>query len=166
MTDAEWAACDDPLQMLDAVRGIAHPADLRRFAVCCCEPLLVVLDEEGRWAVNVANRLARGEATEAERAHAENAVFHFDDYLQDLDRFYYNADYEAAGYPPYQTDPQFAAAEAAAGAIAADPWLGACVAARSALEAAGFECRNAERARLCAALRFIMLATRDRWPKR
>src|SRR5262249_3682255 len=115
-----------------------------------------VLDEDARWAVHVAHRLARGEATEAERGRAESAVFRLQDYNQDLDRFFYNEDYAAAGYPPYQTDRWFAATETVAGAVAADPWLGARVALRSALEAAGNEGRTAERSRLCAALRSIM----------
>jgi hypothetical protein len=156
VTNDEWAVCDEPLLMLDAVRDTAQPQTLRRFAVICCEPLLAVLDQDGRWAINTANRLAHGEATEAERAQAEQSAFRFADYNDDLDRYYYNEDYEAAGYPPYQTDPQFAAAEAAAGAVAADPWLGARVAARSALEVAGNEGRAAEKARLCAALRSLM----------
>ncbi len=156
MTDAEWASCADPLLMLEAVRGIAQPQALRRFAVVCCEPLLPVLDEDGRRAVHVANRLARGDATEAERAEAECAVFRLDDYNDDRDRFCYDAEYQAAGNPPYEADPWFAATDAAAGAVAADPWVGACVAASSALEAAGKEGRAAERSRLCASLRSTM----------
>jgi hypothetical protein len=152
----EWATCGDPLRMLDAIRDTAPAQQLRQFAVICCEPLLAVLDEDGRRAVRVAARLARGQATESERAEAESGVFQLEGYQQDLDRFYDTEDYEAAGYPQYSTDPWFAATDAAAGAVAADPWLGACVAARSALEAAGKDGRAAEQSRLCAALRFIL----------
>lgn len=74
LTEAEWATCDDPLRMLDAIREVALPAELRQFAVICCEPLFAVLDDDGRYAVSVATRLARGEATEAERARAEYAL--------------------------------------------------------------------------------------------
>lgn len=77
-------------------------------------------------------------------------------YNDDLERYYYNQDYEAAGFPHYRTDPEFAAAEAAAGAVASDPWLGACVAARNALIAAGEKRRASEQARLCDALRSLI----------
>ena len=147
MTPSEWDRCDDPLRLLDAIRDRAEPVAFRRFAVACCEPIRELLDEAGRAAVAVAERLARGMASEAERAAAEQSVFRLDAWTRDMEVWY--------GDMPLDTapGPEWYAAEAAGGAVASDPWAGARQAARAALAATPEESRAAVRASLCRAFR-------------
>lgn len=150
MTASEWDSCDDPLRLLDAIRGRTDPVALRRFAVACCEPVRGLLDEDGRAAVAVAERLAGGRASEAERAAAEQAVFHLDEWIRDMEVGYGDLPPDAA------PGPEWYAAEAAGGAVASDPWAGARQSARAAVEAAPEEDRAAIRGRLCQALRGLV----------
>lgn len=150
MTASEWEGCDDPLRLLDVVRDRADPVALRWFAVACCELVRELLDEPGRAAVAVTERLARGQASEAERAAAEQAVFSPDEYIRDLEVWY-------GDMPPTATPgPAWYAAEAAGGAVASDPWAGARQAARAAVEATPEAARSAVRERLCRSLRQLV----------
>jgi hypothetical protein len=143
--------------MLDAFAGHTRGDELRRFAVACYESVWDMLDESARASVKVAARLARGEATEAERVAAEQEAFWFSKYQEYLDKYYYADDYEAFDGRKYETDRQFAAAEAVAGALCSEPLTAAKVAARSALEASSDDVARAqEQIRLCGVLRSIV----------
>lgn len=116
MTSDEWDGCDDPLRLLDAIRGQADPVALRRLAVVCCGAVRELLDEAGRAAVAVAERLALGAASDPERAAAEQAVFRLDAWTRDMEVAYGDLPPDAA------PGPEWYAAEATGGAVASDPW--------------------------------------------
>jgi hypothetical protein len=71
MTERQWQACDDPRQLLAYLRGRASERKLRLVAVACCRLVWPLLADPGsRWAVEVVERFADGEATAAELASA------------------------------------------------------------------------------------------------
>jgi hypothetical protein len=67
MTEAEWLSSDDPRAMLAALRGRAGERKLRLFS-CACARLIwhLLIDDRSRSALEVAERLADGLATEGE----------------------------------------------------------------------------------------------------
>jgi hypothetical protein len=61
MTDAEWLACGEPMQMLRLLHGRASERKLRLFVVACCRGIWEGLrDVRSRTAVEVAERFADG----------------------------------------------------------------------------------------------------------
>src|SRR5262245_29428138 len=74
MTEVNWDTCTDPQAMLDLLRGKASERKLRLFVCACCRRIWDALPPEGRAAVAVAERLADGLASEAERAAAYEAA--------------------------------------------------------------------------------------------
>jgi hypothetical protein len=72
MTEADWQSCADPGSMLFLLQGRASERKLRLFACGCCRGVWHLIDNPHcRAAVWVAERLADGQATEEERATAE-----------------------------------------------------------------------------------------------
>jgi hypothetical protein len=71
MTDAEWLACTDPMQMLNFVRGKTSNRKRRLLAVACVRRVWHLLDERGRKEVEEAERYADGLA---DRRELENAI--------------------------------------------------------------------------------------------
>ncbi|HTU92042.1 MAG TPA: hypothetical protein VMF69_18305 [Gemmataceae bacterium] len=65
MTESEWQTCTDPQKMLEFLRGKASDRKLRLFTCAYCRHIL-----QGDKAVQVAERIADGLATNAERKHA------------------------------------------------------------------------------------------------
>ncbi len=47
MTEAEWLACDDPMTMLEQVRGKVSARSLRLFAMACCRRWMPTIDDPG-----------------------------------------------------------------------------------------------------------------------
>jgi hypothetical protein len=75
LNEAEWLACAHPKPMLDFLRGKASDRKLRLFACVCCRSFLPKLYSEQRIAeqriaVELAERLADGMASEEERRQA------------------------------------------------------------------------------------------------
>lgn len=71
MTEEEWLICEDPEPMLVHLEGKVTDRQLRTFGVACVRRVFLLLRyERGRAAVELAERFARGEASDAELATA------------------------------------------------------------------------------------------------
>jgi hypothetical protein len=76
MTEAEWLACDDPLRILEFLRGKVSDRKLRLLACANCRLLWKwMADQRSQQAVVVAERLSDGLASEEERSNAFAASF-------------------------------------------------------------------------------------------
>jgi hypothetical protein len=76
MTESDWLSCDDPISMLELLRGRTSDRKLRLFAVACCRHLLaqVAMNSWDAQAVDVAERYADGEASDVELQDAAGAT--------------------------------------------------------------------------------------------
>lgn len=75
MTPEEWNAATDPTPMLEFLRGKASDRRLRLFAVACCRRIWHLLTgEQSRMAIELAERLADGLATNTDRRAAVEAL--------------------------------------------------------------------------------------------
>ena len=76
MTEVEWLACEDPNPMLNFLwRTKASDRTLRLFVCACCRHIWHKLtDKQSRRAVEVAERLADGQADPAEVAAARTEM--------------------------------------------------------------------------------------------
>ncbi|VTR97530.1 Uncharacterized protein OS=Sorangium cellulosum (strain So ce56) GN=sce5710 PE=4 SV=1 [Gemmata massiliana] len=75
MTEEEWLACIEPVEMLELLHARASERQLRLFGCCCCHAIRSLLsDERSQRAVAVAERFADGDAdkTELEEARRES----------------------------------------------------------------------------------------------
>jgi hypothetical protein len=60
MTEAEWLACEDPQLLLEFVRGKASDRKLRLFACACCRKIWHLQFQEGKEALEIAEKFADG----------------------------------------------------------------------------------------------------------
>src|SRR4051812_25177455 len=75
MTEQEWLKCTDPSPMLEFLRGKASDRKLRLFAVACCRRVWHLFDHDDcRNAVDIGDRYADGQASDAERLKARSKV--------------------------------------------------------------------------------------------
>ena len=74
MTEAKWLACEEPMPMLEFLRGKASDRKLRLFAVACCRCVWEWLPEYSRKAVEIAECYADKRATRAEMSQARKDV--------------------------------------------------------------------------------------------
>jgi hypothetical protein len=74
VTEARWLTCDDPQPMLEFLRGKASDRKLRLFALACFRPYRFMLVPETLQARDVAERLAEGTVSPAERKRARSSV--------------------------------------------------------------------------------------------
>ncbi|MGE3805667.1 MAG: hypothetical protein AB7K24_13405 [Gemmataceae bacterium] len=71
MTESQWFACRQPRTMLEFLRPRASARRLRLFGCACCRQLWSLIEVEPcRHAIEVGERFALGQASEAERARA------------------------------------------------------------------------------------------------
>jgi hypothetical protein len=76
MTEQEWLTCADPQKMLAFLGEKASSRKLRLFAFACCHRIWHTLsDERSRRAVETAEKLADGLATDADREAASTAAW-------------------------------------------------------------------------------------------
>jgi hypothetical protein len=96
MVEKQWAACKNPPNMLRHLGRKASGRKLRLFAAACCRRVWGHLaDERSRRAVELAERLADGEATTKERAAAARSARRFTARYRHADTWYAVA---SAGY--------------------------------------------------------------------
>jgi hypothetical protein len=96
MTERQWAACKNVSNMLQLLGRKASERKLRLFAAACCRRVWHHLtDERSRRAVELAERLADGEATTKERAAAARSARRVSARYRVADTWYAVA---AAGY--------------------------------------------------------------------
>jgi hypothetical protein len=126
MTASEWATSTHALAMLDALDGSPHAAPLRRFACACCRRLWELLPAESRQALELAERYADGQASDAELAAAH----------EEAARGYRRADRQIS-FKKRKVRTQARAALAVLAAVSPDPWRAAREAAAAIVDLFG-----------------------------
>ena len=72
MTEDEWLTCKDPLSMMEHLGDDVSARKKRLYLAACGRRIEKLLpQEESRWAIEIAERLADGEPYETEAAQAE-----------------------------------------------------------------------------------------------
>jgi hypothetical protein len=78
VTEAEWLACEDPVRMLEFLRGKVSERKLRLFACACYrrfhEHFVPDDDGDGLFAVELAEAYADGDATAADLAEVRGEI--------------------------------------------------------------------------------------------
>lgn len=84
MTEAEWLACDNPVKMLEFLKGKVSERNLRLFAVACCRRRWAwFADKKSQNAIIVAEGFANGERTELELLDAHEKAWRIVEYPGD-----------------------------------------------------------------------------------
>lgn len=168
MTEAEWTHCTDPAAMLVALRGVATDQALRKFCAACCRRIWGLLsDERSRRAVEMAERLVAGAASESELAAARRGATAAWTKAKAAEKAAEARVYNAFDAVVWQVAEMFAtAADAARWACAADVARAAAKVAETAAEAAAIAALNdyqdteaaqvGERRALCDLLRQLV----------
>jgi hypothetical protein len=77
MTEAKWLRCNEPVTMLEYLRGRVSERKVRLFACGCCRRVWDRLaDERSREAVRAAEGFADGAVTDEQLQGAEDAAWH------------------------------------------------------------------------------------------
>jgi hypothetical protein len=114
MTEVEWLAGNDPVVLLGSLGGQVSDRKRRLFSCACCRRIWHLLsDERSRKAVEVAERLADGQASDTEVTGARDLAWVARAEVQDKWQAPYAAE-AAIGDDPVRTAPLAAAAAAAA----------------------------------------------------
>lgn len=74
MTEGDWLQSTNPAALLEFLQKKASRRKLRLFAAACCRRLWPLLDDAHRAAVELAERVADGVASQTERRLAEAAL--------------------------------------------------------------------------------------------
>src|SRR5262245_58763210 len=74
MTQAEWLACDDPTPMLEFLRGLVSERKWRLLACAFSRRDQYELGGVGLQAIEVAECLADGQASETDRTECEKRI--------------------------------------------------------------------------------------------
>jgi hypothetical protein len=89
VTEAEWLVCENSQEMLHSLRGRATERKLRLFAVACCRRIdHLFYSQRYRTAIDVVERYADGNATDAEIEQAHYKCAEGDIYETDAVLFY------------------------------------------------------------------------------
>jgi hypothetical protein len=90
MTESEWVECNDPVQLLEFLRGKASDRCLRLFCAACCRRVWhLLVDEQSRAAVEIVERFADGQATDNELEAAKSNAWEFSNHtVHNDDRFF------------------------------------------------------------------------------
>jgi hypothetical protein len=84
MNEEMWRACEDPEAMLEFLRGKASERKLRLFAVACCRLFWDSLNIGAtRQSIEIIERYADNQATEAELSRAQKAAHNAAWYIRD-----------------------------------------------------------------------------------
>ena len=116
LSESAWESCSDPAVMLESSRGTSDGRTLRRFAVRCCRRRMRWLTEEWRDGIEVAERAADGQVTEADRLSTfDGLTTHFREVIESDNGEIYAA--KQAVLATFDPNPLCAAAVASVAAL-------------------------------------------------